>query len=220
MPTLAEAVTTEDVLNFFSGFDEGLADSCWEWKRGRSTDGYGRVRAGGETQQANRVSFLVHNGFLPDDKVVRHKCDNPPCVNPAHLLLGTNLDNVRDREERGRTASGDRAGLRLHPERAARGDRHGSRTCPGRLPKGDAHYSRTNPEKLAHGDKNGSRTKPDCLKRGEGHGMAKLTEESVRAIREQYSAGETTLTRLATQYGVGKSMVGYIVNGHYWRHVT
>lgn len=74
---------------------------CWEWTGSRFDGCYGRIRgkiarfAGTET--AHRVSFLAFNGEIPDDQEVRHSCDNKPCCNPSHLILGTRQQNVQDR---------------------------------------------------------------------------------------------------------------------------
>ena len=81
-------------------------DSCWLWQGGRDRDGYGKLkRIHGQkayTLAAHRVSAAIAlSDFSPALKV-RHKCDNPACCNPAHLEMGTQADNIRDRELRGR----------------------------------------------------------------------------------------------------------------------
>ena len=81
------------------------AAGCWEWNGKRNKYGYGRFsakRLGITETMAHRVMYELYVGPIPDGLMIRHKCDNPPCVNPAHLLPGTNLDNVRDMMERGR----------------------------------------------------------------------------------------------------------------------
>ncbi len=218
MPSLIDKMTTADVFRLFSGIEVKSDDECWEWKRMRHTDGYGRINIKGFCHNAQRVSYSVRNGEIPDGLIVRHTCDNPPCCNPAHLLIGTNLDNVRDREERGRTARGDRSGLRVHPERAARGERSGSRLHPESRPRGENHFSKTKPWLLARGDANGSRKHPEKLKRGEDSPRAKITEQDVRDIRLRHSNGETQQA-LSIAFGLGKSMVGYIVRKQNWKHV-
>lgn len=80
----------------------GAPDDCWEWGGSPDHDGYGVVSWGGTQYKAHRVAYELHVGPIPEGLVVRHNCDNPPCVNPAHLLLGTQADNVRDMHERGR----------------------------------------------------------------------------------------------------------------------
>lgn len=69
--------------------------------------GYGVFGVGQSTKLAHRAAYEVHHGVtLSSGQVVRHSCDNPPCCNPAHLILGTQLDNIRDMDERGRARRG------------------------------------------------------------------------------------------------------------------
>lgn len=106
---------------FWSKVSTGEPTHCWEWDAGRDQDGYGMFWLDGRTHHASRIAYELTWGPIPDGRLVRHTCDNPPCVNPAHLILGTNLDNMRDAKERGRLATGDRNGSRLYPERLRRG---------------------------------------------------------------------------------------------------
>lgn len=80
-------------------------DGCWIWRGWCSTGRlpYGLIRRGSKQFYAHRVSWQVHFGAIPDGLHVLHKCDNPPCIRPDHLFLGTHLDNVRDRQAKGRT---------------------------------------------------------------------------------------------------------------------
>lgn len=72
-------------------------DECWEWLSVTSHDGYGRLWFRGRFSGAHRFSWMIHNETIPAGLYVLHKCDNPICVNPNHLFLGTNTDNMRDR---------------------------------------------------------------------------------------------------------------------------
>lgn len=81
-----------------------LRGECWEFTGSVNEDGYGTVRHNGRMVGAHRVAWETANGQpTPTDLQVCHHCDNPPCVNPAHLFLGTNRDNVIDRQAKGRT---------------------------------------------------------------------------------------------------------------------
>jgi hypothetical protein len=84
--------------------------TCWLWNAYRNHDGYGRARHNGKQTGAHRVSWQLHNGPIPEGLHVCHHCDNPPCVNPAHLFLGTHRDNCVDRMLKGR--GGDRKGVK------------------------------------------------------------------------------------------------------------
>lgn len=75
---------------------------CIEWTGTRNAKGYGRRRFRGRTWMAHRVTWLQAHGEIPDGMYVLHHCDNPGCVNIDHLFLGTNLDNVHDRDGKGR----------------------------------------------------------------------------------------------------------------------
>lgn len=77
-------------------------DGCWEWTNSRNIAGYGMLFYQGRSQPAHRVSWQIHSGPIPEGLFVCHQCDNPRCVRPSHLFLGTALDNARDRDRKGR----------------------------------------------------------------------------------------------------------------------
>lgn len=77
-------------------------DDCWLWTASADGKGYGKMLVDGKLQQAHRLSWLIHTGESPGDWHVCHKCDNPPCVRPDHLFLGTAVDNMRDMHAKGR----------------------------------------------------------------------------------------------------------------------
>ena len=93
-----------------------VSPGCWEWKGARNEKGYGLIWTGSKLGKAHRVSWELHFGPIPDGLSVLHHCDNPPCVRPDHLWIGTSADNAQDRQAKGRQnrAPGD---LRKNPPR-------------------------------------------------------------------------------------------------------
>jgi hypothetical protein len=85
-------------------------DSCWLWTLIPSAKGYGRWTVEGRKVFTHRYAWTITNGPIPDFLRVLHTCDNPPCVNPDHLWLGTDADNGRDKKEKGRAAKGENNG--------------------------------------------------------------------------------------------------------------
>lgn len=75
---------------------------CWVWLGGRDWKGYGRIRVGGPTVGTHRLSWEIHHGPIPRGLWVLHHCDNPPCLRPDHLFLGTQADNTADMVSKGR----------------------------------------------------------------------------------------------------------------------
>lgn len=141
-------------------------NGCWLWTGSvnRITPNYSRPQfsvATSKPDAAYRVAYRLWKGEIPAGQCVRHTCDNPLCVNPDHLLLGTHADNMRDMKERGR----------------------------------------------------GHVAKPAI--QGEKHGLAKLTDEQVRAIR-----ASTKTKPFVDAFGVSRSTIKAIRSGRIWKHVS
>ena len=108
-----------------------VGDDCWEWTGCRSRFGYGMITTTrGHSERAHRLSWLIHFCLIPPGVCVLHHCDNPPCVNPDHLFLGTRKDNARDMAEKGRHRDNSATHCkRGHPFDNEDRDRRGNRFC-------------------------------------------------------------------------------------------
>jgi len=111
---------------------KGQAD-CWEWKLSKTRKGYGQYRFNGVMMQTHRIAWALTNGDIPQGKLVCHKCDNPGCVNPLHLFLGTHFDNMADMVSKGRQIKGD-----IHPARMFKGKVVGSKNGRSKITEDDA----------------------------------------------------------------------------------
>jgi hypothetical protein len=118
----------------------GGPDACWPYSGGSTPGGYGIFSLGSRSagaRGAHRVAYELTSGPIPEGRLVCHRCDNPPCCNPAHLFVGTYADNNRDAIAKGRAHG------------------HYAPACDLRYQRGDAHYSRQRPERLARGQRHG-----------------------------------------------------------------
>jgi hypothetical protein len=109
------------IIHFWKQVRFAGIDQCWPWTGTiRDPFGYGGFHMNGRMQASHRVSWQLAKGPIPDGLCVLHRCDNPPCVNPLHLFLGTKSDNSLDRHRKGRTS----VGHTVPPERRQRGERN------------------------------------------------------------------------------------------------
>lgn len=124
MRTLIPELTESDLERFHSKIERKLPLECWDWTAFRDRDGYGWFRLNRQMEGAHRVAYRIANGEISLECKILHSCDNPPCCNPAHLRAGTQTENIRDMDRKGRRGSaiGELNGSRTHPESTRKGE--------------------------------------------------------------------------------------------------
>lgn len=109
-----EALSAADFTlmeRFWSSVDR--SPTCWVWAGAAFGSGYGSISIDGSSELAHRVAWILAHGQIPDGLWVLHVCDNPLCVRPSHLFLGTPADNMADKVAKGRQARGASVGAKL-----------------------------------------------------------------------------------------------------------
>lgn len=208
-------------------------DDCWPWLGHRNEYGYGQMRIGSMTdgtrclRTTHRISMeIVLGEEIPKDSVVCHTCDNPACVNPRHLFLGTHDDNVQDRVRKNRSATGSGNGRSKLTESDVR-------EIVTRMRKGNPitniakKYAVTN--KVIQNIRDGKTwvrvtggvpIKSERMFRGgELASSAKITDDLAIEIRRRYAKGGSTQRELARVFGVSKTAIADLTSGRTFRHL-
>lgn len=105
-------ITESDKKRFWAKVRK--TEGCWLWVGATKTGGYGQITVDGRSRGAHVVSYSIEKGSIPDQLFVLHECDTANCVNPQHLFLGTQADNMKDKVKKGRQAKGSELN---HPDK-------------------------------------------------------------------------------------------------------
>lgn len=168
----------------------GGPEACWPWTYTRFANGYGCLVFGGKTMLAHRVMKAVTVGRVLE----RFEFVCHTCDNP--ICCNPSHHFIGSPRENSQDA--------LRKGRIATGLRNGAFTHPEKRPAGARH---------------GSRTKPESLRRGEANSQSRLRSQDVVIIRERLARGDT-MTAIAKDFGVSRSTIGAIRDGHIWKHVA
>jgi hypothetical protein len=209
-------------------------NGCWEWQAYKDKKGYGGFGVMHKrVERAHRYSYRNFRGSIPVGMCVLHACDNPSCVNPAHLWLGTDLDNATDRDAKGRRRSPtwERHGTHTHPESFPRGEAHHKAKINNRIVRDIRKWAIAGvsyPEisarvglcqrvtsAIARGQywKHVPGPVAETHKRG-------LPDDTIRAIRILYVEKQWSQQRIADKFKVNQTLVGFIVRGVYYKDVV
>lgn len=180
---------------------------CHEWRWGKMPSGHGAITPKGDINEtlAHRASWILHNGDIPEGRQINHRCDNPPCINPAHLYVGDQFDNMRDTVRHGNHAT-----QKLTFEQA--------REIRARYEPGVTSFDSLGREFGVSADQirritsNKSFPDPDYIaKNPEFNPNRKLRQEDADTIRERWQTERLSFHALGREYQVDKSVISEIV---------
>lgn len=205
-------ITRKDASRFRCKYR--LLNDCWVWIGRKDSKDYGLFDINGKPYFAHRISYLIHKGDFEQHLYVCHKCNNPPCVNPDHLYVGTQLDNMTDCINQDRQAYGERQGNHILTEKDVREIRY-------LLEQNITHEEISKKYGISRGaiSRISNRTTwrqldkdiiPDERKQ-RTYWNQSLTDEQIREIRFQAGLGLTHID-LAIKYNVSRPTITNIIN--------
>lgn len=215
-------VSRDTIDRFWSHVNIQGPDDCCEWQASRTSFGYGRPSINGKSIQAHRFSYELKYGFGSALGLkVRHTCDNPPCVNPKHLLLGTQKQNVTDMYERGRQnpcKGGNHWNAKLSEDDISEIKRLSAEGVIQRRIAEKFNVSYSGISLILREARRGNGPTKSGMVKGSECPWAKLTEEDVKIIKEMILNG-VVQRRIAEKFNVDPATICYIKKGVSWKHL-
>ena len=208
---------------FWSKVEKRSRKKCWPWHgaktKGKKHEniGYGCFTYGGKLHRAHRIAWVLHFGSIPKEYsyhgiCVLHHCDNPKCVNPSHLFLGTFKDNTMDMHEKGRAAWPN---VKLTAEQIGE--------IRKKYAAGDVSYRELGIEYEIDLSQIGNIVTGKCWKNVDcslcikAKKVRKLISEEVKEIRERYAVGDIFQRKLAKEFNVTQTTISKIIKKEIWR---
>jgi HNH endonuclease len=210
-------LSKSDLYRFWNKVNKSDEASCWTWKAAKhQISGYGFFRKNHRNLYAHRVSYVLHHGLIPNDLIVCHRCDNPPCINPAHLFLGTYKENADDMCRKGHNPKGITNGMSKLNGQAALAIRSAYSSGKSSI-KALARQCGVTAgciENVVRGRTwaDPAYGRPSFRHRllGENNPAAKFSDAEALQIKNEFGAG-VSKTALAHNYGVSVQMIWHIV---------
>ncbi|MEN6512251.1 MAG: HNH endonuclease [Chloroherpetonaceae bacterium] len=184
-------------------------NGCWIWKAQIFPTGYGSFYLNGKSILAHRASYLLFKGEIPNGMCICHKCDNPSCVNPDHLFLGTHKDNALDRSSKGRHGQTPKIShIEMEEVFNLYQNGYSQRELAKKYNLSQRSIFRYIRKKI-----------PSKSLKGEGNNKTNLSNQDVINIRNMYVPYRMSCQKIANKYGLHVGTVDRIIRRETWAHV-
>lgn len=215
----------KDIERFWSKVNKGGDEECWHWVRGKDKDGYGIFWLNNTNIRAHRLAFILANGQIPKNMFVCHRCDNPSCVNPAHLFAGSSRDNINDMMAKGRTLKGENSnGAKLKEDQVTeiKGIYSTGKVSSRQMAKRFG-VSKNTILRIVNGDTWGHNQLPDGVESIDDikkiatarRDTCVASEGDVLKIYDLYFTGTIAAKKIGDMFGYSEYTILNIINGNY-----